>query len=603
LRAEDPRHRYASPSSGQETANRQYTEGGPRGIGGPSTNRDFRGSTAHLDRPLMGHEIGQWTFFPNFAEQAKYTGVLQARNFDVVRASMTAHGIVDLAPKFVAATGHQAVLCYKEEIEVLRRTPNYAGFSLLDLHDYPGQGTALIGLLDPFWDSKGFIAPAVHRQYDGPVAPLLRLSKRVFTSDETLEGDVDLSQFGPADLPAATAVWTVRDEQGAEIAAGRLPAVAAPTGTLTTLGHISTSLAKAAAPCKLTVEVAIAGTPFLNSWDIWVYPSTVATDPPAGVVVASQWDEAAKAALADGKRVVLLPEHPLFAGSLPGAFLPTFWSPVWFPSQKPDTMGILVDPHHPLFANFPTEYYANWQWWDLLQNSRTLNLDATPAAFRPIVEVIDNYARNGKLGNLFEAKVGPGRLLVCALDLRRDLAHRPAARQLLAGLWQYVGSEAFNPAQELDAAVLDKLLAAPIVGTMAKLGAKIVHTDSEVAGYEAAHVLDGDTETIWHTQWEPQPKPYPHELVIRFAQRVTMSGFKLLPRQDIANGQIRSWEMYVSDDGQTWGEAVAKGRFPEGQDVHEVHFNAPVTGQFLRFVGIDGQRDPFCAVAELEVLP
>ena len=159
------------------TANRQYTEGGPRGVHGPRTDGDFRGEVARQDRPLMGHEIGQWTFFPNFDEIAKYTGVLQAKNFELVRDDLAKKHLLDLAPQFVQATGRHAVLLYKEEIEVLLRTPNYPGFSLLDLHDYPGQGTALIGPLDPFWDSKGFVTP-------GAAHPLLRADRAAAAIEE-----------------------------------------------------------------------------------------------------------------------------------------------------------------------------------------------------------------------------------------------------------------------------------------------------------------------------------------------------------------------------------------------------------------------------------
>ena len=165
--------------------------------------RDFRGEVAQQDRPLMGHEIGQWTFFPNFDEIAKYTGVLQAKNFELVRDDLAKKHLLDLAPQFVQATGRHAVLLYKEEIEVLLRTPNYPGFSLLDLHDYPGQGTALIGPLDPFWDSKGFVTPEQHARYCGPTVPLLRLKKRTFTSDETLTAEAEIAHFGARDLVAA----------------------------------------------------------------------------------------------------------------------------------------------------------------------------------------------------------------------------------------------------------------------------------------------------------------------------------------------------------------------------------------------------------------
>ena len=196
----DPRHIYSSASAAQTTANRQFTEGGPRGIHGPGTDADFRSAIARQDRPLIGHEIGQWTFYPNFDEIKKYTGVLEARNFELVRDDLRRKGMLDLAPRFVEATGKHAVLLYKEEIEVLLRTPGHAGFSLLDLHDYPGQGTAMIGLLDPFWDSKGFVAAEVHARYCGPTVPLLRMKKRAFTAGETFEAAAEVAHFGPAAL-------------------------------------------------------------------------------------------------------------------------------------------------------------------------------------------------------------------------------------------------------------------------------------------------------------------------------------------------------------------------------------------------------------------
>ena len=500
LKREDPRHFYCSASAGQMTKNRQYTEGGPRGIHGPGTETDFRGAVAGEGRPLMGHEIGQWTFFPNFDEIPKYHGVLEAKNFELVRDDLTRKHLVDLAPQFVQATGREAVLLYKEEIEVLLRTPGHAGFSLLDLHDYPGQGTALIGPLDPFWDSKGFVTPEEHRRYCGPTVPLLRMKKRTFTLDETFAAEAEVSHFGPHDLRGARPVWSIKDQQGGVVASGTFPVRDLATGNRSPLGRIKTPLAKAAAPAKLTVSVALADTPFANSWEIWVYPAASAVAgrsdssghkpvgnalrgvPKAGkgpigvprnategiprnategiprnategvpysgaaIMVSKRWDEATKSALAGGKRVLLFA-----AGSgpqsLPGSFLPVFWSPVWFPTQKPNTMGILCDPAHPALARFPTEFFSNWQWYDLLNHSRTLILDDTPPGFRPIVAVIDNFARNHKLGVLFETRAGEGRLLVCGIDLPGLADKQPAARQLLASLYAYAGSEAFHPAE------------------------------------------------------------------------------------------------------------------------------------------------------------
>ncbi|HWH69603.1 MAG TPA: hypothetical protein VNT26_09475, partial [Candidatus Sulfotelmatobacter sp.] len=426
LRERDPRHLYSSASSAQKTANRQWTElADGRGVHGPGTQQDLRAVVASDARPIIGHEIGQWMFFPDFNEMQKYSGVMTLKNFELIREDLVKKHLLDLAPQFAQACGKHALLLYKEEIEVLRRTPGYAGFSLLDLHDYPTQGTALVGPLDPFWDSKGFITPEAYRRFCGPTVPLLRLPKRTYTTDEAFEASAELSHFGPADLANAQPSWTIKDEQGGEIAAGKLPALSVPTGRLTPLGTFSAPLAKVPAPCKLTVTISLAE--FANDWEIWVYPPIKAVELPANVVTSQAWDEATRTVLAAGQNVVLFPKAVNRKLSLRGRFLPVFWSPVWFPSQQPNANGILCDPRHPALAQFPTEFYSNWQWWDLLNNSRTLILDDTPATFRPIVQVVDNFARNHKLGNLFEARVGAGKLLVCTMDLPRLAGQQPAA--------------------------------------------------------------------------------------------------------------------------------------------------------------------------------
>jgi hypothetical protein len=452
----DGRHLYSSASAAQTTANRQWTETErERGIGGPGTTRDLREVVASELRPVIGHEIGQWTFFPDFKEMKKYTGVLAPKNFELVRESLEKKHLLDLAPKFVQASGRFAALLYKEEIEVLLRTPGYAGFSLLDLHDYPTQGTALVGPLDPFWDSKGFVTPAGWRRFCGPTVPLLRMAKRTYWVDEPFQATAHLAHYGPAGLEQARPVWRIADEQDREIAAGALPALNAPTGRLSALGNITASLAKAHAPCKLKVSVALQATEFANEWEIWVYPAATPPAVPEGVVSCENWDQA-KTALAAGRKVIFFAFSAKGAETMRGQFLPVFWSPVWFPDQRPNTMGILCDPKQPLLARFPTEFHSDWQWHELMQHSRLFILDDTPAACRPLVQVIDNFARNHKLGLIFEGRAGSGKLLVCGLDLLHT-AKDPAARQMLASLYAYAASPAFNPDQVLDAALLEKL--------------------------------------------------------------------------------------------------------------------------------------------------
>jgi len=453
----DSRHLYSSASCAQKTANRQWTEDAKgRGIHGAGTRHDLRDVVASDARPITGHEIGQWMFFPNFDEMKKYTGVMKPDNFDIIRNGLKARGLLDQYPEIYQAVGRQAILLYKEEIEVLLRTQGYAGFSLLDLHDYPTQGTALIGPLDPFWDSKGFITPEKHREYCGPVVPLLRIPKRTYKTDEVFSGAVDLANYGQQDLKELQPKWSIRDEKGREVAGGALAVTSAPTGKLTPLGLIETSLAKANAPCKLTVTVSLKGKKTANEWEIWVYPAAVSVNPPADVLVCRKWSEAEKA-LADGKKVFFFPEAMNPKLSMRGQFIPVFWSPVWFPNQKPNTMSILCDPKHPALAGFPTESYSNWQWYELLNNSRFIILNDAPSSLRPIVQVIDNFARNDRMGCVFEGRAGKGRLLVCAIDLNGMADENPEARQLLKSLYDYAGSGRFEPTVELPADLLEKL--------------------------------------------------------------------------------------------------------------------------------------------------
>jgi hypothetical protein len=123
----------------------------------------------------------------------------------------------------------------------------------------------------------------------------------------------------------------------------------------------------------------------------------------------------------------------------------------------PGTQGFICDPRHPALAEFPTQFHSNWQWWQIVKSSRPIILDETPANYRPTIHVIDNFARNHKLGLLFETRVGKGKLLVCASDLPALQVH-PEARQLMHSLLRYAASPAFRPRAELDNGLLKKLL-------------------------------------------------------------------------------------------------------------------------------------------------
>ena len=208
----------------------------------PATTADYRDFVGKYQVPVVSHEIGQWCVYPNFDEIAKYTGVVKAKNFEVFRDSLQANRMGDLAHQLLMASGKLQTLCYKEEIESALRTPGMGGFELLDLHDFPGQGTALVGVLDPFWDSKPYVSPEEYHRFACETVPLARLTKRVWTTDEPFTAEIQIAHFGPTDLASPKIVWSLLDEAGQPVDSGAWQPESVPTGRLFDAGRVSCSL-------------------------------------------------------------------------------------------------------------------------------------------------------------------------------------------------------------------------------------------------------------------------------------------------------------------------------------------------------------------------
>jgi len=570
----------------------------------PETYTDYRDFVQKYDVPIVSHEIGQWCVYPNFKEIAKYAGVTRAYNFEIFRDSLRENHMLDQAEDFLMASGRLQTLCYKEEIESALRTPGMGGFQLLDLHDFPGQGTALVGVLDPFWDSKGYVTPEEYHRFCSETVLLARMKKRIWTDDEVFTAAIEVSHFGAAPIEQALTLWTITDSEGKQIASGKLARENVGQGNAIGLGGISVPLAPIRKAGKFVLKVSLAGTNYTNDWDFWVYPETIDTSAPDGVRLAERLDDETLGYLASGGKVILLPDPAVIkgddSGKVPPGFSSIFWNTAWTRRQAPHTLGILCDPGHPALAEFPTEYHSNWQWWDLVTKSGIMILDDFPSDLRPVVQVIDDWFTNRRLGLIFEARVNGGSLLVCGIDLKTDLEKRPVARQMLRSLLSYVDSPAFSPEESLNVKLVRDLFAKPSV--MQSKDAKVVRVDSYAPGYEGSKAIDGDTATIWHTAWESAPVNYPHEIVIELASTTTIKNFSYLPRQDINNGWIHEYELYVGSDGENWGEPAAKGAFEKGAGVKNVRLEKPVTGRFIRLAALNGfDGKPFAAVAELGI--
>ncbi|MBN2473778.1 MAG: discoidin domain-containing protein [Pirellulales bacterium] len=609
----DPRRLYTSAAGWPVIPENQYhNTPGPRiqawGAGlrsrinarPPETTTDYRSFAAQYEVPVVSHEIGQWCVYPNFDEISKYTGVLKAKNFEIFRDTLSENHMGDQARDFLMASGKLQTLCYKEEIESALRTPGFGGFQLLDLHDFPGQGTALVGVLDPFWDDKPYVSPGQFRRFCNATVPLARLPKRIFTVAEHGTALVEVAHFGPADLTDADVTWKVLDAAGRAICGGRWAGQTIATGRLNTIGRLDFPLDTAKRPQKLRLVVGIDGTPFENDWDLWVYPKAGPAPALADVHVTAVLDQASRQRLKAGGKVLLLPDPQRVAGGVEIGFSSIFWNTAWTGGQAPHTLGILCEPTHPALATFPTDYHSNWQWWELISRSGAMVLDEMPPKLRPIVQPIDTWFSNRRLGLVFEARVHGGSLLACSIDLDTDLDNRPVARQLRHSLLRYMAGDEFHPQTEVDVDAIGRLFRPAT--TLERLGAT-ASSDSTQPGYEAGLAIDGNPQTLWHTAWQPQPSPHPHQLVLDLGTPVALAGITYLPRQDMANGRIAQYEIYTSPDGKKWGKPIAAGTWPDSPQRQTVRFDRAVAGRLVKLVAhseING--NPWAAVAELDVV-
>ena len=424
--------------------------------GKPFTDWDIKKGT-DIDVPVISHETGQRCAYPNFKEIALYKDCpVEARNFEIFQESLAQNGMLDLADDFSKASGAQTVFEYKDVIEAQLRTSTSAGFQLLSINDLPEQGYSPVGILDPFWNSKGLITPEDFKKFCAPTVALLRFKKRVYYHDETFTGNAEVYNYSTASLKNATVKWQITDAEGKVLKSGNLKGSGIGNHGVFPVGTFSYALPKNDKAQKLTVKLTI-NKNIENNWDIWVYPRhkewMISTDE---VLYTKIYDEKAKNHLKAGKKVVLIPQPNKVKGRR-SAFHNHFWNPIMF-KWAPMTLGCLIHAGHPVFKEFITEKHLDWQWWDILTNAKVIEMVDTPNEFRPFIQTIDSYDSNHKLGIGFEAKVNSGKLLVLAMDTQKNMENRPASQQLLQSIDSYVKSEHFDPKVEINESFIESFM-------------------------------------------------------------------------------------------------------------------------------------------------
>lgn len=445
----------------------------------PSTTINFQQACALSTVPVISHETAQFQTYPDYDEIHKYTGVLYPYNMQVFYKRLVQAGLASQAKDFHRASGLWSLQLYKADVEMDMRTPNMAGFQLLDLQDYPGQGSAYVGLLDAFMDEKPFMneynGHAIWNSFCREVTPLLETEKYCYSSDETLRGHVKLFNYSAGEGFTAwhhgMVAWKITDSEGRTWKKGRLELPRDCHG-LIDVGDMAFPLHDIDRPMRLNLHLYaylsdVNGVSYDNSYPIWVYPAQndlerVKKD----IIITHDINTDVMQQLEAGARVLWMPDTTAWKGHVVGGLFQTdYWNYRMFKTisennkrpVSPGTLGILTDPKHPLFSLFPTEMHTNWQWFPIIKASSPMILDALPGDYRPIVQVIDNIERNHRLGLVFEFAVGKGKLLVCMADLDRASA-RPEGRQFYLSLLHYMQSDHFAPTVQYTASELLDLL-------------------------------------------------------------------------------------------------------------------------------------------------
>ena len=486
----------------------------------PNTMMNFDEACDKAGIPIISHETGQFQTYPDFHEIKKYTGVLYPYNFEMFRRRLAAAGMLSQADDFHKASGLWSVKLYKADIEMDLRTKNMAGFQLLDIQDYPGQGSAFVGVLDAFMESKGITSADEWHQWCSPVVPLLVTDRFCYDENEVMNAKVQIANYGGESLKGKKLVWKLdyapdedsgddansganidRFNQPSPLAQGEMPITTDEEG-LIDIGEIHHKMKVMAdgfndgkgvqldvkVPSrKVILTLAIDYGKYdarkhSNTYDLWIYTTEKSLDIfKRGVVITSDLTDEVVKKLEKGAKVLWMPTTSKnFVASadtlsqasnatpytVGGLFQTDYWNYRMFKTicennkkmVSPGTLGILTNPKHPIFSqDFPTEMHTNCQWFPVIKESHPLILDNFAKDYKPIVQVIDNIERNHKLGLVMEWKVGAGKLLVCMSDLEKA-AEYPEGRAFYESVLCYMRSPEFNPQTEVNITDLRKTL-------------------------------------------------------------------------------------------------------------------------------------------------
>lgn len=385
--------------------------------------------------PVVTHEIGQYYTYPNLDEGGAYTGSIKPLFLDEYRRKLEENGLLPYWRRFLNASGRFSADCYRLELEAVMRAEKLSGFQLLDLQDFPGQGVALVGMLDTLMRSKGFITPEKWREFCAETVVLARLSRFIFTSGEEISAEALLVNDRPG-MDETEVEWSAAG------CSGLLPPMKL-TKRVNHAGGFGFSI-KTDAPLKTELMLKCRKNGVQSTYPLWIYPHNDVTITAEKITAGgktlriARTAEEAQLLKKEGEAVLLIPEAE---GKLEGAYCTDFWNYRMFRSisesvGRPEpvgTLGLLIENMHPALADFPSEEYSTPPWFNIVMHSHCEDL--TESGAEPIVWVIDNLERARKLALLYETDG----LVVCTSRLW-EIADEPEVGAFALSLLNYITS-------------------------------------------------------------------------------------------------------------------------------------------------------------------
>ena len=430
----------------------------------PSADRTYDEAMAEIrkeyQKPVFSFEVGQFEVLPDFEELESFHGISDPVNLKLIKKRVEERGLLPTWEKYVEATGELSRLAYREEIEAAMRTRELSGISLLGLQDFPGQGTALVGMMNSHLEPKpyDFARPERFREFFQECRILVKLPHYTYEAGERLIAEVEAANFGKRNIEGVFC-WTLAGKKSVSengncepaeikskntvIATGEDTEITiCRPGSYTEVGSLDIPLDFVEKNTALTLKVRIGDS--ISAYPIWVYRKTTPVCP-ENVYETRAFDVKTREILQNGGRVYLSPDadKESLPNSIKTQFTTDFWSVGTFADQE-GGMGQLIDTEHPIFKEFPTDFHTDWQWW-IMATKRAVIL---PHPMKTIITEMDSYAFLRPMAQLIEFRCLKGKVLLSTMELHKSQQY-PEARALQTAIYEYLSGEDFEPSEEI----------------------------------------------------------------------------------------------------------------------------------------------------------